>query len=74
VEPPFLLALSLEGVARLPFVREIQLKPRLLPRRIFLGENCFRRLLNRILLVIHAQVRSDEFSGHFPDPQIPGRS
>ena len=74
MEPPFLLALSLEGVARLPFVREIQLKPRLLPRRIFLGENCFRRLLNRILLVIHAQVRSDEFSGHFPDPQIPGRS
>ncbi len=74
MEPPFLLALSLEGVARLPFVREIQLKPRLLPRRIFLGENCFRRLLNRILLVIHAQVRSDEFAGHFPDPQIPGRS
>jgi hypothetical protein len=74
VEPPFLLALSFKGAVRLPFVREIQLEPRSLPRRIFLGENCFRRLLNRILLVIHAQVRSDEFAGHFPDPQIPGRS
>jgi hypothetical protein len=74
VPPPFPLALSLEGAARLPFVREIQLKPRSLPRRIFLAENCFRRLLNRTLLVIHAQVRSDEFAGHFPDPQIPRRS
>jgi hypothetical protein len=74
VAPPFLLALRLEGAARLPFVREIQLEPRSLPRRIFLAENFFRRLLNRTLLVIHAQVRSDEFAGHFPEAQIPGRS
>ena len=72
MEPPFLLALSLEGVARLPFVREIQLKPRLLPRRIFLGENFYCR--QRSLLVIHAQVRSDEFAGHSSEPQISRRS
>ncbi len=70
----FLLGLSLEGAPRLPFVCEIQLEPRSLARRIFLGENFYRRLLNRSLLVIHAQVRSDEFAGHFPEPQIAGRS
>jgi hypothetical protein len=70
----FLLGLRFKGAARLPFVPEIQIAPRSLPGRIFLAENFFRRRPNRTLLVIHAQVRTDEFAGHSPEPQIPGRS
>ena len=69
---PFLLAMSLEAAVRLRRLRWPQRATGLPSLFVLFSENFSRSPLNRNLLVIHAQVRSDEFASHFPEPQIPG--
>jgi hypothetical protein len=64
VAPSFLLAMGLEGAVRLRRPRWPQRAPRSPSLLILFSEIFSHRPLNRALLVIHAQVRSDEFAGH----------